>query len=74
MRILIVEDEAGVAGFIQQGLNETGYVVDVANNGLDGLEYALAFDYDAIILDIIYNKSKPINFTIRLVKCPICLK
>lgn len=61
MRILIVEDEAGVAGFIQQGLNETGYVVDVARDGLDGLEYALAFDYDAIILDIMLPKMNGLD-------------
>ena len=52
MRILVVEDEAGVAGFLEQGLRETGYTVDIARNGADGLEYALAYEYDAIVLDI----------------------
>jgi len=52
MRVLIVEDEAGVAGFVKQGLTEAGYSVDVAGNGPDGLEYALAFEYDVVVLDI----------------------
>ncbi len=56
MRILIVEDEAGVAGFVEQGLTEAGYAVDIARNGPDGLEYALAFEYDAVVLDIMLPK------------------
>lgn len=61
MRILVVEDEAGVAGFIQQGLTEAGYLVDVARDGQEGLEYALAFDYDAILLDIMLPKLDGID-------------
>ena len=56
MRILIVEDEAGVAGFVEQGLKEAGYAVDVARDGADGLEYALGYEYDAIVLDIMLPK------------------
>lgn len=56
MRILVVEDEAGVAGFIEQGLTETGYAVDVARDGQTGLDYALAAEYDAIVLDIMLPK------------------
>lgn len=53
MRILVVEDEAGVAGFLEQGLKESGYAVDVARDGADGLEFALAYEYDAIVLDVL---------------------
>ena len=56
MRILVVEDEAGVSGFIEQGLSEAGYAVDIARDGVEGLEYALAFEYDAIVLDIMLPK------------------
>ena len=56
MRILVVEDEAGVSGFIEQGLTEAGYAVDIARDGVEGLEYALAFEYDAIVLDIMLPK------------------
>jgi len=56
MRVLVVEDEPGVAQFIEQGLTESGYAVDVARDGAEGLEYALAAKYDAIILDIMLPK------------------
>lgn len=52
MRILVVEDEKSIASFIRQGLSEAGYAVDVAATGRDGLEYALAADYDILVLDI----------------------
>ncbi len=51
MRVLIVEDEIGVARFLYQGLTEVGYVVDVAVNGEDGLAYSTAATYDVILLD-----------------------
>jgi len=56
MRVLVVEDEPGVARFIQQGLTEEGYVVDVARDGQEGLDLALAIAYDVIVLDIMLPK------------------
>ncbi|MDD2582249.1 MAG: heavy metal response regulator transcription factor [Desulfuromonadaceae bacterium] len=52
MRILIVEDEIKIASFLHRGLNESGYVVDLAHNGEDGLHLAVNVDYDLIILDV----------------------
>ena len=52
MRVLVVEDEPGVAQFIRQGLTEAGYAVDVAREGREGLEYTFAAEYDVIVLDI----------------------
>src|SRR5918992_1403209 len=52
MRLLVVEDEQKVASFIQQGLTEEGYAVDVASDGAKGLEMALDRIHDLIILDI----------------------
>ena len=52
MRILVVEDEPSIANFVRQGLTEAGYAVDVVGNGRDGLDYALAADYDVLVLDI----------------------
>jgi heavy metal response regulator len=52
MRLLVVEDEKKVAGFIKQGLEEEGYAVDVAHDGEDGLGMALDRVHDLIILDI----------------------
>ena len=51
MRILVVEDDKDVAGFVVRGLKEAGFVVDHADNGRDGLFLAASESYDAIILD-----------------------
>ncbi len=51
MRILIVEDEEGIAAFLKQGLEEESYAVDIANDGKTGLELALSEDYDLLLLD-----------------------
>jgi len=52
MKILVVEDEKGVAGFIKKGLEEETYTVDVASDGEDGLAFVSVNQYDLIILDI----------------------
>jgi len=52
MRILVVEDEKKVASFLEQGLREEGYAVDVAHDGSDGLVKALVHDYDLLLLDV----------------------
>ncbi len=52
MRILLVEDEKDLSMIIRQGLEEEGYVVDVAHDGEEGLYMAENFPVDAIILDI----------------------
>lgn len=51
MRILIVEDEPGIANFLRQGLEEESYTVDVADAGRKGLELALTGEYDLLLLD-----------------------
>ena len=48
MKILVVEDDRKVAGFIEQGLREEGYVVDVAGDGDQGTMLAHVYDYDQI--------------------------
>lgn len=52
MRILLVEDEKKVANFVQRGLKEESYAVDVARDGEKGLLLAEVNAYDLIILDI----------------------
>jgi heavy metal response regulator len=52
MRILVVEDENSIAQFVSQGLRESDFVVDVARTGPEGLEFALAAEYDLILLDV----------------------
>ncbi|MEQ9373735.1 MAG: response regulator transcription factor [Imperialibacter sp.] len=53
MNILLVEDEAKVASFIKQGLEEQGYVVDLATDGQMGLTLFLKGSYDVAVLDVI---------------------
>ncbi len=50
-KILIVEDEAGIVLFLQQGLEEEGYHITTANNGADGLALAQENKYDLLLLD-----------------------
>ncbi|WP_136808642.1 response regulator transcription factor [Desulfosediminicola flagellatus] len=52
MRILLIEDDTKIAGFIEKGLREAGFVVDVCNDGPDGLSRGLDTVYDAAVVDI----------------------
>ncbi len=52
MRILLVEDEKEIAGFIQKGLEEQGFFVDVSHDGDEAYRLATVRQYDAIVLDI----------------------
>lgn len=52
MRILIIEDDIKIASFVEKGLKQAGYAVDVADNGTDGLHMALSEPYDAAVVDI----------------------
>ncbi|WP_420645881.1 response regulator [Candidatus Leptofilum sp.] len=66
MRLLVVEDEPTIANFVRQGLSEAGYAVDVARDGREGLDYALAAEYDVLILDIMLPKLDGIQLLRRL--------
>ena len=52
MRILVVEDDKKVASFLEKGLREDGYSVDVAHDGIDGSLKAHVHEYDLLILDL----------------------
>ncbi len=66
MRILVVEDEKKIAGFIKRGLKEEGYAVDVAADGDEGYELASVSDYDLIILDIMLPKCDGVTLCKKL--------
>ncbi len=51
MRILVVEDEIGIANFLKQGLEEEGFEVDIAHHGNKGLDLALSGHYQLLLLD-----------------------
>jgi two-component system copper resistance phosphate regulon response regulator CusR len=52
MRVLILEDERKTVQYLKKGLSEQGFIVDVAENGEDGLHFAVTGDYAFIILDV----------------------
>lgn len=52
MRILLIEDEPRLASYLQKGLAENGYRVDIAANGIDGRHLAIEGEYDLILLDV----------------------
>jgi len=51
MKLLLVEDESGIANFVQQGLEENGFIVEVAEDGIRGLEMALSGEFELLLLD-----------------------
>lgn len=52
MKILVVEDEHKMGDYLNQGLTEAGYVVQLARDGIDGLHLSISEEYDLAILDI----------------------
>ena len=77
MRVLVVEDEPGIAQFIRQGLREAGYAVDVARDGQEGLDYAFVAAYDVLVLDILLPKLDGLDVLRMLrdrgIKSPVLL-
>ena len=60
MRILVIEDDRKVAGFLEQGFREEQFEVEVAHEGNEGLARARAAKYDLILLDFMLpNRSGP---------------
>ena len=53
IRILVVEDEAKLAGNLQRGLSEQGFAVDISSDGGSALQRAAAEHYDLVILDVV---------------------
>jgi len=56
MRLLLVEDDLKIALFVKSGLEESGFAVDHATDGQDGLHLALTEPYDLDIIDIMLPK------------------
>ncbi len=52
MRVLVIEDERGLAAAIAHGLAEEGFVTDVVYDGIDGLWHAVHEQHDVIVLDL----------------------
>ncbi len=66
VRLLVVEDDPSISGFVVRGLREELYVVDLAEDGLAGEQLAGDGQYDAIVLDIMLPKLDGIELCRRL--------
>jgi two-component system copper resistance phosphate regulon response regulator CusR len=52
MRLLVIEDEAKLSQYLHKGLSESGHVVDVAHDGVEGRRLATGGEYDLVLLDL----------------------
>ncbi|NEN89850.1 MAG: response regulator transcription factor [Okeania sp. SIO3H1] len=66
MKILLVEDDKQVADALSEALRDRNYVVEIAQDGTEGLELAKTFTYDLIILDLILPKLDGITLCQQL--------
>jgi DNA-binding response OmpR family regulator len=66
MKILVVEDDRKVAGFVEQGLKEEGYIVDLARDGEEATMLAHVNDYDVMLLDVVLPKKNGFQIATEL--------
>ncbi len=66
MRVLIVEDDAGISEFIQSGLTQAGFAVDRVDSGEEGFSYMRNTDYDVAIVDIMLPGMDGLTMISRL--------
>src|SRR5689334_14766914 len=66
MRLLLVEDEARLAGALRRGLSAEGFQVDVAADGATGLDAARDGGYDAVLLDVMLPRMSGYDVVRRL--------
>ena len=66
MRILIVEDEKDMAQLLKTGLEEENHVVNIAFDGISGLELAQTFNFDVITLDVMLPRLDGFEVARRL--------
>ena len=66
MRVLVVDDEPRIAGFIVKGLEQAGYAVDHCADGETGLSFALSTAYDAAVVDVMLPRFDGLSLVRRL--------
>jgi DNA-binding response OmpR family regulator len=67
MRVLVIEDDAAIAGFVAKGLTEAGFTADVVFDGEEGLERALSDPpYDALIVDLTLPRMDGLRLIVTL--------
>jgi DNA-binding response OmpR family regulator len=77
LRLLLVEDDAGIGRFVRQGLVEAGYEIDWERDGVRGLERALSGIHDLLILDVLLPHMSGLALLAEArkagVTCPVLL-
>jgi DNA-binding response OmpR family regulator len=77
LRLLLVEDDAGIGRFVRQGLVEAGYEIDWERTGARGLERALSGSHDLFILDVLLPDINGLELLAKAraagVTCPVLL-
>jgi two-component system OmpR family response regulator len=73
MRVLVVEDDASIAEFVAGGLRQEGFAVDVADNGVDGLELAQSQPYDAAVVDVMLPRLDGLSLVSALRRAQVSL-
>jgi DNA-binding response OmpR family regulator len=68
MRVLIVEDDRGMAELLQKGLEEENHVVSVAHNGIEGLEMSESYQFDVLVLDWMLPRMDGLELARRIRK------
>ena len=71
MRVLVVEDDHSIAGFIAGGLRQEGFAVDVAEDGVAGLELARLGPYDAAVVDVMLPRLDGLSLVTALRRADI---
>jgi two-component system OmpR family response regulator len=66
VRLLVVEDDRSIAEFVAAGLRQEGFAVDLADNGVDGLERCRAHPYDAAIVDVMLPRLDGLSLVAAL--------
>lgn len=66
MRVLVIEDDMKIASFVVNGLKQSGYAVDHAADGEEGLIKAQSIAYDALIVDVMLPKLDGLSLVQQL--------
>ena len=66
VRVLIVEDDPAIADFVAAGLRQEGFAVDVAGNGVDGLDLARSQPYAAAVIDVMLPRLDGLSLVTAL--------
>jgi len=73
VRILVVDDDRSIAGFVAAGLRQEGFAVDVAHDGIEGLELAQASPYVAAVVDVMLPRLDGLSLVSALRRAQVTL-